>query len=146
MPLIVIKLLKKKKEEPQTKRKKASEDTLLNTPIVTSVDELVGKRVQHLTFDYDGKEKWFLDVVVCQKPDSDTELVIRYDCEDKLYSFDFSDFKSVIKLTSVTPTDLLGKRIRQRFTNIEENDFWWEQGIVISQVLNSSSNFIVNFF
>ena len=60
--------------------------------------------------------------------------------------FDFSDFKSVIKLTSVTPTDLLGKRIRQRFTNIEENDFWWEQGIAISQVLNSSSNFIVNFF
>ena len=84
--------------------------------------------------------------MVCQKPDSDTELVIRYDCEDKLYSFDFSDFKSVIKLTSVTPTDLLGKRIRQRFTNIEENNFWWEQGIVISQVLNSSSNFIVNFF
>ena len=30
--------------------------------------------------------------------------------------------------------------------NIEENDFWWEQGIVISQDLNNSSNFIVNFF
>ena len=29
--------------------------------------------------------------------------------------------------------------------NIEENDFWWEQGIVISQDLNNSSNFIVNF-
>ena len=52
----VIRLLKKKKEEPQTKRKKANEDTLLNTPTVTSVDEFVGKRVQHLTFDYDGKE------------------------------------------------------------------------------------------
>ena len=120
----VDKLLKKKKEEPQTKRKKANEDALLNIPIVTSVDEIVGKRVQHLTFVYDGKEKWFPGVVVCQKPDSDTELVIRYDCEDKLYSFNFSDFKnSVVKLTSVTPTDLFGKRIRQRFTNIEENDF-----------------------
>ena len=143
----VDKLLKKKKEEPQTKRKKANEDALLNIPIVTSVDEIVGKRVQHLTFVYDGKEKWFPGVVVCQKPDSDTKLVIRYDCEDKLYSFNFSDFKnSVVKLISVTPTDLLGKRIRQRFTNIEENDFWWEQGIVISQDLNNSSNFIVNFF
>ena len=143
----VEKLLKKKKEEPQTKRKKANEDALLNTPIVTSVDELVGKRVQHLTFDYDGKEKWFPGVVVCQKPDSDTELVIRYDCEDKLYSFNFSDFKnSVVKLILVKLTDFLGKRIRQRFTNIEENDFWWEQGIVISQDLNNSSNFIVNFF
>ena len=121
----VEKLLKKKKEEPQTKRKKANEDALLNIPIVTSVDELVGKRVQHLTFDYDGKEKWFPGVVVCQKPDSDTELVIRYDCEDKLYSFNFSDFKnSVVKLISVKLTDFLGKRIRQRFTNIEENDFW----------------------
>ena len=85
--------------------------------------------------------------MVYQKPDSHTELVIRYNCEDKLYSFNFSDFKnSVVKLTSVTPTDLLGKRIRQRFTNIEDNNFWWEQGIVISQDLNSSSNFIVNFF
>ena len=46
----------------------------------------------------------------------------------------------------VTPTDLLGKQIRQRFTNIEENDLWWEWGIVISQDLNNSSNFIVNFF
>ena len=114
---------------------------------MTSVDELVGKRVHHLTFDYDDKEKWFSSVVVWHKPDSDTELVIRYDCEDKLYSFNFSEFKnSVVKLTSATPTDLFGKRIRQRFTNIEENDFWWEQEIVISQDLNNSSNFIVNFF
>ena len=91
---------------------------------MTSVDEIVGKRVQHLTFDYDGKEKWFPGVVVCQKPDSDTELVIRYDCEDKLYSFNFSDFNfSIIKLTSVTPTDILGKLIRQRLTNIKNNDF-----------------------
>ena len=101
--------------------------------------------MEHLTFDYDGKEKWFPGVVICQKPDSDT--VIRYDCEGKLYSFNFSDFKnSVVKLTWVTPTDLLGKQIRQRFTNIEGNYFWWERGIVISQDLNNSSNFIVNFF
>ena len=93
---------------------------------MTSVDELLGKRL-HLTFDYDGKKKWFPGVAVCQKPDSDTELVIRYDSEDKLYSFNFSDFKnSVIKLTSVTRTDILGKGIKQRLTNIEKNDFWWE--------------------
>ena len=114
---------------------------------MTSVDKLVGKRVKHLTFDYDGKEKWFPGIVVCQKPDSDTELVIRYDCEGKLYSFNFSNFKnSVVKLTSVTLTDLLGKRIRQRFTNMEQNEFWLEQGIVISQDLKNSTNFIVNFF
>ena len=52
----VEKLMKKKKEETQTKRKKANEDTMLNIAIVTSVDELVGKRVQHLTLDCDGKK------------------------------------------------------------------------------------------
>ena len=52
----VEKLLKKKREEPQTKRKKANEDALLNIPIVTSVDKFAEKRVQHLTFDYDGKK------------------------------------------------------------------------------------------
>ena len=27
-------------------------------PVVTNSDELVGKRVEHLTVDYVGKEKW----------------------------------------------------------------------------------------
>ena len=65
---------------------------------------------------------------------SDSELVIRYDYEDRLYSFNFSDFQnSVVKLLPVTHADFIGKRIRQRFTNDEENDIWWEQGIVISK-------------
>ena len=51
---------------------------------MTSVDEFVGKRVQHLPLDYDGKERWFLGVLVRRKPDSDIELVIHYDSEDKL--------------------------------------------------------------
>ena len=84
------------------------------------------------------------DVVVYLKPDSDTELVICYDFEDNLYSFNISDFKnSVVKLTSIIPADLLGKL--RRFKNMDKSDFCWEQGIVISQDLNSSSNFIVNF-
>ena len=64
----------------------------MNVLIVTSVEELVGKKVQHLTFDYTGEEKIFPGVVVCQKPNSDTEFVIRYDYEDRLYSLNFSDF------------------------------------------------------
>ena len=49
-------------------------------------------------------------------------LAIRYDCEDEFYSFNFFDFKkSVAKLTSIMLTVLLGKIIRERFTNIEEN-------------------------
>ena len=75
-------------------------------------------------------------IVVCQKPNSDTDLVIRYNCEDRLYSFKLSDLQnSAVKLLPVTQADFIGKRIRQRFTNDEENDTWWEQGIVISKDL-----------
>ena len=136
-----------KKKQPFAKKKNSNEDLELNVPIVTSVEELVRKKVQHLTFDYDGEEKFFPGVVVCQKPNSDTELVIRYDCEDRYYSFNFSDSQnSVVKLLPVTHAYFIGKRIRQRFTHDEENDIWWEQGIVICKDLSFSSDFIVNFF
>ena len=46
----VDKLLSKK-QQPFAKKKKPNEDAELNVPIVTSVEELVGKKVQHLTFD-----------------------------------------------------------------------------------------------
>ena len=85
--------------------------------------------------------------MACQKPNSNTELVFRYECEDRLYSFNFSDFQSsIVKLLPVTHADFIGKRIRQRFTDDEENDIWWEQGIVISKDLSNSSDFIVIFF
>ena len=77
---------------------------------------------------------WF-----CQKPNCNTELVIRYDSKDRLYSFNFSHFQnSLVKLLPVTHADFIGKRVRQRFTNDEENDIWWEQGIVISKDLINS--------
>ena len=80
------------------------------------------------------------------KPNSDTELVIRYDCKDRLYSFNFSDFQSsVVNLLPLIHADFIDKRIRQRFTNAEENDIWWEQGIVISKYSSNSSDFIVHF-
>ena len=64
-----------------------------------------------------------------------------------IYSFNFSVFQnSVVKLLPVTHAGFIGKRIRQRFTDDEENDIWWEQGIVISKDLSNSSDFIVNFF
>lgn len=128
------------------KHEEANKDVWLNIPIVTSVDKLVAKRVQYLTSDYDGKEKWFQGVVVFQEPDSDTNLVICCDCEDTFYSLNFSDFENFgVKLASSTLINALDKLIRQRFTNIEEYDLCWEQIIVISQNLNSSSNFIGNF-
>ena len=82
-----------------------------------------------------------------KKTDPDATFVIRYDCEDKLHSFKFSDFEnSVVKLTYITATDILVRQAKERFINIEEKNFWRGQGIVISQDLNSFSNFIHNFF
>ena len=35
----------------------------------------------------------------CIKPNTESELVIRHDCEDTLYCFDFSDFENrLVKL------------------------------------------------
>ena len=55
--------LLKKKQKPFAKKRKPNEDLELNVPIVTSVEELVGKKVQHLTFDYNREEKFFPGVV-----------------------------------------------------------------------------------
>ena len=62
----VDKLLKKQ-QQPFAKKKKPNEDLELNVPNVTSVEELVEKKVQHLTFDCNCEERFFPGVVVCQK-------------------------------------------------------------------------------
>ena len=85
--------------------------------------------------------------MVCEKLNSDTELVVCYDCKDRLYSFNISDFQNfVVQLLTVTSADFIAKLIRQTFTIDQENDNWWEQGIVISKDLSNYSDFIVNFF
>ena len=85
----------------------------MNVPIVTSVEELVVKKVQHFTFDYNGEEKFSPGVVVCQKPNSNIEPVIRFDCEDN----------SIVKIFPVTHADFISKRIRQMFANDEKMTF-----------------------
>ena len=57
--------------------------------------------------------------MACLKPDSDTELVIPYDCEDKFCSFNVSEFEnSVVKLISITRIDTLGRRVRQELQSL----------------------------
>ena len=136
----------KKKKSNNVELEKTDSDCI---PIVTCIDELIGKKVKHLTVDYDGQEKWFSGIVVCVKPDTTTELVIRYDCEkSKLYSFDYSEFTdSLVKAEPLNRTDLVGKRIRHRFLTDDGSDTWWETGVVIC-VENKVENpmFTVNYF
>jgi len=117
--------LEKKKLEvssPKPKRMKISQ--IQSLPDILSPLDLIGKRVEHFTFDQSGKQKWFDGLVVCLKPQSDNELVMRHSCEDKLYSLPFEDLNSgLLKLKPLTPIFLTGKKIRQKFEN-EINDVW----------------------
>ena len=51
--------------------------------VFSCIEELVGKRVEDFIFDCNGNQKQFKGVVICQKLESQSELVIRYDCEKK---------------------------------------------------------------
>ena len=125
-----------KNYSPVAKRKKiASEDApgLVELPTVTCKEDLIGKRVSHLTTDEKNKPKWFNGTVLCQKPGSNSELVIRYDGYKTLYSFDFSELSNgLVELIAVEPEYALGKIIQQKFCDEDEVDSWWEQGRIIA--------------
>ena len=70
---VQVKNTKSNSDPPKSKKKrKESEVDSDIIPIVSCINELIGKRVEHLTVDYDGKDKWFSGVVICQKPDTQT--------------------------------------------------------------------------
>ena len=79
-------------------------------PQVDSPDELIGKRVAHFTAEGNTKGKWYEGVVVCRKPNSETELVIKYDGEDPFYSFDYSELveHELVQLLEIEPEWLWG--------------------------------------
>ena len=118
---------------PSKPKKRKTKNVSFDCPVITSAGDLVGKRVRHFTFGYDGKSIWHPGIVVCMKPGNERELVIRYDCEDKLYTFPFSDFQdNLVKLVPLKSTFLVGKKIRQcSFSDNDESDSWWEAGIVV---------------
>ena len=136
---------KKLKPGPNKPKRKKVEIRLKSVSVVTNPDELVGKRVEHFTFDYEGKEKWYNGTVMCIKPNTESELVIRYDCEDT-YCFEYSIFgNELVKLLHLSPPDFLNKKIKQRFIAVESED-WWEIGFVINvEIVYGSPQFTVHF-
>ena len=81
---VLIDQLKKDKSVATSHSKNNNMLTILpfkadTIPIITSMEELVGKKVEHFIFDYDGKERWCQGTVVSTKPETETELVIRYE-------------------------------------------------------------------
>ena len=141
--------------EPAAKKQKAvvhskksiSKKNVRSLPEVKTIHDLVGKRVSHLSTDDNGKPEWFNGTVLCVKPDSNfTELVIRYDGYQTLYSFDFSEYsENLLKLIPLEPEHVVGKCIMHKFTDENELDEWFENGKIIS--FNPvTSNYTVNYF
>ena len=101
---VLLKLHRRSWNQVLTSQRKKVEIRFESVPVVTNPDELVGKRVEHLTFDYEGKVKWYKGTVICTKPYTESELVIRYDCEYTLYCFAYSDFENeLVKLLHLLP-------------------------------------------
>ena len=71
--------------------------------------------------------------MLCEKENSEGELVIRYDGDDKFYAFDYWEFEEgLVELIPLEPEYAIGKIIIQRFNDEEEIDEWWEKGRIVS--------------
>ena len=119
---------------PAVKKRKLSNDadSRVQLPTIACQDDLIGKRVSHLTTDQKGKPEWYNGTVICLKPSSDSELVIKYDGYETLYSFDYSELHDgLLELIAVEPEYALGKVILQKFYDEDEVDSWWEKGRII---------------
>ena len=103
-------------------------------PEVESIEELVGKRVAHFTRDGSKKPAWYEGVVVMRKPLSPSELIIRYDTEEKFYSFEFSEYSEnqLIELIEIQPEWAVGKLINHRFETEDGEESWWEKGRILA--------------
>ena len=124
---------------PVAKKKKVADSNaidsvagLVTLPVITCKEDLIGKRVSHLTTDEKKRTKWYNGIVICLKPDSDSELVIRYDGYETLYSFDFCELSDgLVELIALEPGYAIGKIIQQKFYDEDEVDSWWERGRII---------------
>ena len=112
--------------------KRTSSENII--PEVSSPEELIGKRVAHFTAEGNKKGKWYEGVVVCRKPNSESELVIKYDGDDTFYSFDYSEFveHELVQLVEIEPGWAMGRLISQRFETEDGTSSWWEMGRVLS--------------
>ena len=125
---------KKQKMNNDNKCKEKKTDHLLEKiPVVKNVTELIGKYVSHLTLDEKGNSRWYCGTVVCCKPNTDSEMIIRYDNDPTLYSFDFDEYADgLLTILPLDPEFSVGKCISQKFYDEEEVDEWWENGKIIS--------------
>ena len=144
--------------EPKAKKKKyvsavsnkndgvISEKMADGLPDVKNCSDLIGKRVSHLSTDEEGKPKWFNGTVICNKPGSLSEMVIRYDNYATLYSFDYSELcDGLLKLIPLDPEYIVGKFIMHKFTDESEADEWFEDGKIISYDPRTAL-YTVNYF
>ena len=108
-------------QEPKQKQKIYTEQIQENrVQCVKDRNEMIGKRVCHLSSDENGKTKWFNGTVICSKPGTVSEMIIRYNGY-ATYSFDFSEFsENLLKLIPLDPEFIVRKFIMHKFCDENE--------------------------
>ena len=113
----------------QQKTKKARECE--TATILSSVDELIGKVIDHYCFLEDEDESWNRGVVVEK---SGARFLVRYhECPDKFYTCSLlQDFKhNHVKIVDLKPADLVEASVRHLLKDDDTGEeMWWDAEIV----------------
>ena len=119
----------RKNDTIQQKTKKARECEVAT--VLSSVDELIGKVIDHYCFLEDEDESWNRGVVVEK---SGTKFLVRYHvCPDKFYSRSLlQDFKEHhVKVVDLKPADLVGASVKHLLKDDDTGEeIWWDAEVV----------------
>ena len=118
-----------RENDTQQKAKKVRECEAAT--ILSSVDELIGKVVDHYCFLEDEDESWNRGVVVEK---TGAKFLVRYhECPDKSYSrSSLQDFKeNHVKVVDLKPTDLVGTSVKHLLKDDDTGEeVWWDAEVV----------------
>ena len=106
------KIQKKRKQNITTvaaKKRKVDVQNQPRLPIVTTADDLVGKRICQ-KFEEDGRDAWFYGTVLSKEQGQNPYFNVRYDDEDTDYRYQLMEDwnNDDIKLVALTEDDLIG--------------------------------------
>eukprot|EP00112_Aurelia_sp_Birch-Aquarium-sp1_P004645 Seg1526.2 transcript_id=Seg1526.2/GoldUCD/mRNA.D3Y31 product=Spindlin-4 protein_id=Seg1526.2/GoldUCD/D3Y31 len=109
------------------KKRKVDVQNQQRVPIVTTADDLVGKRICQ-KFEEEGRDAWFYGTVLSKEQGQNPYFKVRYDDEDIVYRYRLmEDWNNEdIKLVALTEYDLVGTHIEHLYTDANGKDCWYK--------------------
>ena len=104
-------------------------------PSVPEDDERQGSAIAKNTIQPSTNHHHHHSTATRREPNSDTELVIRYDGDEQFYACDYSVFAEheLLQVIEIQPEWAVGRMISQRFETVSSGDeSWWERGCILS--------------